>query len=178
MIAVGVGNDLTSNLSSKPVLNTFLVDKEPLTSAISFHKNLFGTSPGPITSLISIAVPFSVDWEGVTLLPGLILPSAVSAGHQSVSNTLLLEFPDVENWLEDDFTQAMIAQIDLAEGALNCDRLILCVDREASSVLRSLQYVGFSVIRNDIALPHLGLTIPATSSDFCFLQYLTERSRQ
>lgn len=162
---------------NKPLLCDFLADRSTMSSAVDFHKSIFGCLPVSSVGLISIAVPFSVDWEGVTLYPGIIMSSG--AQRNQGLNTLFLEFPDVEGWLEDDFTQAMMAQIELAETVFNCDRLVVCVDSEANSVVRTLQYVGFSILKENIVLPHHGLTVPVSqNTEFFFLQYVTEHCRQ
>ena len=139
--------------------------------AAQFHERLLGTKAEPGTSLLSVALPFSVDWEGMTLHPGFILPASSSFASfgnfaRTKGSTLFVEFPDVEGWLEDDFTQAMMAQIELAETVFRCHRIILGVDREAISVLRSLKYVGFKPV-------DLG---PSVSAEYVCLHYETECS--
>lgn len=106
-----------------------------------FKDHLFGRNC-VAEDLLAIAQPVSIDWEEVILYEAFTL----SLEDEKV---LIAKFPRVDGWLIDDFTPAVLALIELAEVILDCDRLLVCIDRgaaELNCVVRSLLYVGFRVI--------------------------------
>jgi hypothetical protein len=111
--------------------------------------------------LMMIAAPTSVDWENVILYEGFTL----LVGEEKM---LFVQFPPTEGWLSDDFTPAVVALIELAEVILDCDRLFVCIERDAkelSSLVHSMMYVGFSVAESPL---------PNANSSFLMLEYETE----
>lgn len=102
-----------------------------------------GTQP---TDLVTIATPtwgvFDEEDEEI-IYEAFTVDNAAGSGEKS----MYVKFPRADGWLRHDFTQAIVALIELAEGILDCDRLYVCVDRDmkgVNSLVHSLIYVGFS----------------------------------
>jgi len=119
---------------------------ERVTVADNFAKELFPSGPQP-TDLATIATPtwgvFDEEDEEITY-EALTVDDATGSGEKS----MYVKFPRADGWLRHDFTQAIVALIELAEGILDCDRLYVCVERDMkgmNSLVRSLVYVGFSI---------------------------------
>ncbi|PJF16769.1 hypothetical protein PSACC_03505 [Paramicrosporidium saccamoebae] len=90
---------------------------------------------------LRIAQPVSVNWNDIIFYDGFTVD-------MGIEKILLAKFPRADGWLDDDFTPAVLALIELAEVILDCDRLYVCIDRNATEInclVRSLLYVGFSV---------------------------------
>lgn len=110
-----------------------------------FVRELLPSGPQP-TDLATIATPtwgvFDEEDEEI-VYEAFTVDDAAGSGEKS----MYVKFPRADGWLRHDFTQAIVALIELAEGILNCDRLYVCVERDmkgVNSLVHSLIYVGFS----------------------------------
>lgn len=124
-----------------------------------------------------IATPTSSDWDNVTLYEGFTLSisqgsTRASLGGQEQDRTeekiLFVKFPRVNGWLNKDFTQAVMALIELAEVVLDCSRIFVCLEKDAggvNSLVHSLMYVGFSLGSS---------SLPGANSNYLMLEYETE----
>jgi membrane glycosyltransferase len=93
---------------------------------------------------IAQSVSASVDWKDVILYNGFTMDVGIE-------KILLVKFQRADGWLNNDFTPAVPALIELAEVILDCDRLYACIDRNATEIsclVRSLLYVGFTVAKS------------------------------
>jgi len=121
---------------------------------------------GNTEDLVMIATPVSVDWEEVFVYEGFSFLLNTENGQQE--KALYVKFPRADGWLNEDFTQAVVALIDLAEIILECDRLFVCVDREAkemNSLVHSLMYVGFTIAESSLC---------GANNRYLMLEYETE----
>ncbi len=128
-----------------------------------------------IKERVTIATPVSIDWEDYTLYDGF---TTARGGEDKV---LLVRFPRVDGWLMDDFRQAVVALIDLAEAILSCAKVVVCVDRQASEVhalVHALMYVGFALVdfaAISASLCEAGEAAGAGRDDaYVFLEYATD----
>lgn len=98
--------------------------------------------------LVKIGVPASIDWEDLMWYEGFtfITPIATATGTE---RNLIVHFPRTNGWLADNFTQAIMSLLELAEVALKCDKLLVCLEKgveEENSLIKSLLYVGFELL--------------------------------
>lgn len=82
-------------------------------------------------------------YEGFTVRRAGVLGEG---GREIEEKALFVKFPRAHGWLQDDFTTALVALLELAEDVLCCDRLFICLERdeeETNSLVRSLMFAGF-----------------------------------
>jgi hypothetical protein len=82
----------------------------------------------------------------------------------------LFVFFDVEGVLGRDLKRALMALIELADGPLDCTRVVTCLDRripseEAVELTKSLQWVGFELT----TLDHWADDLDVTSNQWLFM---------
>jgi hypothetical protein len=82
----------------------------------------------------------------------------------------LFVFFDVEGVLGRDLKRALMALIELADGPLDCSRIVTCIDRsipseEAVELTKSLQWVGFDLT----TLDHWADDLDVTSKQWVFM---------
>lgn len=82
----------------------------------------------------------------------------------------LFVFFDIEGVLGRDLKRALMALIELADGPLDCSRIVTCIDRripseEAVELTKSLQWVGFELT----TLDHWAHDLDVTSSQWVFM---------
>jgi len=82
-----------------------------------------------IEDLVTIATPFYGDWKQLTTYEGF-----TSLSVEENEKSLFIKLPHADGWFTEDFTQAIVALIELAEDILECDKLYVCVDRRLSGV--------------------------------------------
>lgn len=131
-LGTGAGNAIVSSETTKIA--------QSITVSTRFRDELSFVQ-GSVQDLVTIATPTCPDWENIILYEGF----TVQNGDEK---SLFIKFPRADGWLLDDFTQSIVALIELAEVILDCDRLFVCVDRQAkalNSLVHSLMYVGFSI---------------------------------
>ncbi|CAK7212460.1 hypothetical protein SCUCBS95973_001470 [Sporothrix curviconia] len=132
------------------------------------------SSAPSVTSTMAAAPPFAVpvawlelwDFVGCGSFRGFL---ADAAGDQS-----LFAFFDA-SVLSRDLKRALMALIELADSALGCANLVICVDRsgaealpdEAAALLKGLQWAGFSLTTLDTWTG--GSCVDVTSSQWIFM---------
>ncbi|KAI9167743.1 ornithine decarboxylase antizyme [Paramyrothecium foliicola] len=82
----------------------------------------------------------------------------------------LFVFFDIEGVLGRDLKRALMALIELADGPLDCSRIVTCIDRripseEAVELTKSLQWVGFELT----TLDHWAKDLDVTSNQWVFM---------
>lgn len=135
---------VTGAVSETTPLEEAMRVAERVTTTDRLSREFFPSGTQP-TDLVTIATPTwgVFDEEDEEIVYEAFTVEAAGSGEKS----MYVKFPRADGWLRHDFTQAIVALIELAEGILNCDRLYVCVERDmkgVSSLVRSLVYVGFS----------------------------------
>lgn len=128
----------------------------PLQRSKAFTETmLIGTKELP-TDVVTIISSGAGTAQVLTLYSGFIL-------ELDAKSTLIIQFPNVSDWLMDEFVQSMLALIELAENIFSCSRICLCIRpeaSEASSLLKSLAYMGF--------FPFQPIQLPKSSLYLCY----------
>ena len=115
-------------------------------------------------------------WTGSGMLAyeGFTVRRAGSLGEglRLEEKALFVKFPRAHGWLQDDFTTALVALLELTEEVLRCDRLFICLERdeaETNSLVRSLMFAGFHLAESFGPLvghdPYLTLQYEAIKAD-------------
>ncbi|CAK7226895.1 hypothetical protein SBRCBS47491_006383 [Sporothrix bragantina] len=129
------------------------------------------------SSAPSVSAPFAApvawlelwDFVGCGSFRGFLAGDPLSPGEQS-----LFAFFDA-SVLSRDLKRALMALIELADSALGCANLVICVDRsgaealpdEAAALLKGLQWAGFSLTTLDTWTG--GSCVDVTSSQWIFM---------
>jgi len=115
---------------------------------------------------LTIATPVCQDWDELICFPGFTV--RITNEEWMSEKALFVRFPATAGWHATDFTEAVLALIELAEEGLNCDHIYLCLEnnpQEIRNLVHSLMYVGFGAEDSPIE---------GASSNLLMLKYETE----
>lgn len=175
--------------TSTPLLDVIFPPYTELPSDIkaTFYNELLLTVPllPKYIELVKIGVPASIDWEDLMWYEGFTFTNTITTT-TGITNerTLIVHFPRTNGWLADNFTQAIMSLLELAEEVLKCDKLLVCLEKgvqEENSLIKSLLYVGFEMLDDSDSDSDFNKTIyksnhiDFSSSPYNILQYETEQ---
>jgi len=106
-----------------------------------------------------IATPKTSNWQEINVY------QAYTVKTPNGGKSMFLHIPSLTEWHGLEFRESLMALLDLAETILNCNQLIICLEKERqelASLVHAFMYVGFNIVSPPIA---------NMNSGFVFLGY-------